>query len=170
MPASAKPPAKPVARAKSKAVARSTAKAAAQTKTPPAAKAPARPKKAPARPVAEPLVQTAPPDKPFLRFYHSESLRARTLSVITALEQASDSTRYRGALSNLILELTDSGFDYFFLKPLKLVRAGFVLEQSAQLGMSGVRRVMAPVVRNILSRLDQRQLRAISAYLRQLME
>lgn len=171
MPASTKPPAKPAARAKPKDVARSTAKAAAKTKAPASAKAPTRSPKSPARAAVEPPAQSAPPlEQPFLRFYHSESLRTKTLSILAVLEQASDSIRYRSALANLILELTDSGFDYFFLKPLKLVKAGFVLEQSAQLGMSGVKRVMSPVVHNILGRLNHRQLRAISGYLRELME
>lgn len=171
MPASAKPSAKPAARAKPKTSARSTAKSAARTRTPTATKTPTRSPKSPTRPAVEPPVQAAPPrELPFLRFYHSEGLRAKTLSVLAALEQAADSTRHRSTLANLILELSDSGFDYFFLKPLRLVKAGFVLEQSAQLGMSGVKRVMSPVVHNILGRLNHRQLRAISGYLRELME
>lgn len=115
-------------------------------------------------------VQTPPSDKPFLRFYHTESLRAKTLAVLTTLEQANDSTRHRTALTNIVLELTDSGLDYYFLRPLKLANAGFVVEQSAQLGMGGVKRVMAPVIRNIIGYMDKQQLLTICRHIRQLMD
>jgi hypothetical protein len=128
---------------------------------PPSAKHPAQP----------PATQTPQqPDQPFLRFYHSESLRAKTLAILTALEQAQDSTRHRGALSDIVLELTDSGLDYYFLRPLKLAQVGFVVEQSAHLGMGGVKRVMAPIIRNIIGRMDTQQLRTVCRHMRQLME
>ena len=122
-------------------------------------------------PTQEPA--TRPPqqsDKPFLRFYHSESLRTKTLAILTTLEQAQDSTRHRGALSDIVLELTDSGMDYYFLRPLKLAQVGFVVEQSAYLGMGGVKRVMAPIIRNIIGHMDTQQLRTVCSHMRQLME
>jgi hypothetical protein len=39
------------------------------------------------------MVELPPSDKPFLRCYHSKSLRANTLAVLTTLEQAKDCTR-----------------------------------------------------------------------------
>jgi len=115
-------------------------------------------------------VEPAPADKPFLRFYHSKSLRANTLAVLTTLEQAQDCTRYSNALTDIVLELTDSGLEYYFLRPLKLANVGFVVEQSAQLGMTGVKRVMAPVIRNVIGRMDARQLLTVCQHVRQLME
>jgi hypothetical protein len=110
------------------------------------------------------------PEKPFLRFYHAEALRAKTLGVLAALEQAQDRTRHRNALTDIVMELTDSGLDYFFIRPLKLANAGFVVEQSAQLGMVGVKRVMGPVIRNIIGQMSAQQLLAVSAHIRALME
>ena len=115
-------------------------------------------------------VQPLPSDKPFLRFYHSESLRTKTLAVLTTLEQAQDRTRYRNALTDIVLELTDSGLEYYFLRPLKLASAGFVVEQSAQLGMGAVKRVMAPVIRNVIGYMDKQQLLTVCRHIRQLME
>lgn len=114
--------------------------------------------------------QAAPVDQPFLRFYHAASLRTKTLSVLTTLEQAQDSTRHRNALTDIVLELTDSGLDYFFLRPLKLARVGFVVEQSAQLGMKGVQRMMAPVIRNVIGQMSSHQLITVCHHIRQLME
>lgn len=117
-----------------------------------------------------PATPAPPPIEPFLRFYHSESLREKTLAVVTTLEQAQDSTRHRGALSDIVLELTDSGLAYYFLRPLKLAQVGFVVEQSAHLGMGGVMRVMSPIVRNIIGRMDAQQLLTVCSHMRQLME
>ena len=122
------------------------------------------------QPAKQPDQPSSPSDKPFLRFYHSESLRAKTLDVLTTLEEADDSMRHRTALSGIVLELTDSGLEYYFLRPLQLAKVGFVTEQSAHLGMGGVKRVMAPVIRNIIGRMNEQQLRTVCSHLRQLME
>jgi hypothetical protein len=44
-----------------------------------------------------------PSSKPFLRFYHSESLRKKTLSVLDALEHAEDATAHRDDLANIVV-------------------------------------------------------------------
>lgn len=117
----------------------------------------------------KPPLEPASPAKPFLRFYHSDALRAKTNQVLTVVEQAPDRTRYRGALTDLVLELTDSGMDYYFMRPLNLAKVNFVVTQSAHMGMGGVKRVMSPVIRNIIGRMDERQLLGVCAYIRELM-
>lgn len=114
-------------------------------------------------------VEPAPPEKPFLRFYHSDDLRAKTNRVLEVVEQAPDRTRYRGALTDLVSELTDSGMDYYFMRPLNLAKVNFVVTQSAHMGMGGVKRVMSPVIRSIIGRMDERQLLSVCAYIRELM-
>src|ERR1039457_281018 len=95
------------------------------------------PSKRSATPRVKPQVKVASPSsQPFLRFYHSESLRAKTLAVLTTLEKAKDGTKHRGALADVVVQLTDSGMEYYFLRPLKLAKVGFFVQQSANLGMS----------------------------------
>lgn len=106
---------------------------------------------------------------PFLRFYHSDSLRAKTLALLKTIEQAPDATKHRDALSDLVMELTDSGFDYFFVRALKLSKAGFVTEQSAHLGLVSVKHVLSPVVHNIIWRMNHAQLRTVCVHIRSLM-
>ena len=113
---------------------------------------------------------SSPSPQPFLRFYHSESLRAKTLAVLTALEKAKDSTKYRDALADIVVQLTDSGMEYYFLRPLKLAKAGFFVEQSANLGMAATTTVLASVIRNIIGGMDSPQLLTVCSYIRQLME
>ncbi len=107
--------------------------------------------------------------KPFLRFYHSEALRKKTLSLLSRLEKAPDATVYRDALANVVMELTNSGMDYYFMKPLKLAKPGFFVEQSAKVGLAGVQQVMASVIRQIIGRMNGTQLISASGSIRQLM-
>jgi hypothetical protein len=108
-------------------------------------------------------------DKPFLRFYHSEALRTKTLALLVTLERAEDPTKHRGDLSSLVMELTSSGMDYYFMNSLKLSRSGFVVEQSARLGLAGVQQVMGSVVRQIIGRMNKPQLLSVCGSIRQLM-
>jgi hypothetical protein len=109
------------------------------------------------------------PPEPFLRFYHSEALRKKTLSLLRSLEQAQDATIHRDALADLVVDLTGSGMDYYFMKPLKLAKPGFVVEKSASLGLAGVQQVMGSVVRQIIGRMDGPQLISVCSSIRQLM-
>ena len=120
---------------------------------------------------AKPRVKAASPSRqPFFRYYHSESLRAKTLDVLATIEKAKDTKPHRDTLANLVVELTDNGMDYFFLRPLKLGKAGFVTEQSARLGMAAATGLMASAIRTIIGRMDQAQIRFVCSYIRQLMK
>ena len=99
-----------------------------------------------------------PVSKPFLRFHHSHELRVKTLEVLVAVENAEKATAYSAELIELVLELTESGMDQYFLQSLKATKANFVVQQSAALGLAGVQKVMGTVIRNILGRMDDRQL------------
>ena len=109
-------------------------------------------------------------EQPYLRFYHSEALRTRTLSVLTALETAVDPTSQRDALAELVLELTESGLAYYFVKPIQAAKVGFMAEQSTTLGLAAIRRVMAPVIRRVIGGMDARQLLSVSSHIRHLMQ
>jgi hypothetical protein len=125
----------------------------------------------PRKPRVRRQIKADPPQaKPFLRFYHSDGLRAKTLQVLATLENAKDRTRHRDELGDIVVELTECGMEYFFLRPLKLANAGFFTEQSANLGMAASTRVLASVIRNIIGRMDSPQLLSIAGYIRQLME
>lgn len=116
-----------------------------------------------------PAAPSGPTAAPYLRFYHSASLRKKTLSVLDALERAPDPVRHREALADIVVELTKSGLDYFFMKPLKCAGAGFIVQQSAKLGMAGTEQVMGSVVRNVIGRMDGPQLLSVCGYIRELM-
>ena len=123
---------------------------------------PAAVKRAPKK-IAEPV------SKPFLRFYHSQELRVRTLEVLEAVESAARATDHSGQLTGLVLELTECGMDQYFLQSLKATKANFVVQQSAALGLSGVQKVMGTVIRNMIGRMDDRQLLSVCGSIRNFM-
>ena len=110
-----------------------------------------------------------PVSRPFLRFHHSHELRVKTLEVLVAVENAEKATAYSAELTELVIELTDSGMDQYFLQSLKATKANFVVQQSAALGLAGVQKVMGTVIRNILGRMDDRQLLVVCGSIRKFM-
>ena len=107
--------------------------------------------------------------KPFLRSYHSMELHEKTIRMLDTLESARDPTAHRNAFGEIAVELTNSGLHYYFIKPLKDAKAGFMLEQSASMGMVGVQQVIGTVIRNIIGRMDGPQLLSVGNSLRQFM-
>jgi hypothetical protein len=89
--------------------------------------------------------------------------------LLDALEHAKDATVHREALAEVVVELTRSGFDAYFLQPLRQARAGFILEQTASLGLAGALQMMGPVIRQMIGRLNGPQLVSVSGSLRQFM-
>ena len=111
----------------------------------------------------------AKPAQPFLRFYHSADLRKKTLAVLALIEGAPDATAHRGALADIAIELMKSGFDGYFLAPLKKAKAGFLIEQSANVGLMGAQQVVGSVTRNIIGRMDAPQLLSVCGSIRAFM-
>ena len=111
----------------------------------------------------------AKPAQPFLRFYHSADLRKKTLAVLALIEDAPDATAHRGALADVVIELMKSGFDGYFLTSLKKAKAGFLIEQSANVGLMGAQQVIGSVTRNIIGRMDAPQLLSVCGSIRALM-
>ncbi len=131
---------------------------------------PAKPKAVgAAKSASPPAPRRAEPSKPFLRFYHSAELRKKTLAVLELIEAAPDATAHRSALSDVVMELMKGGFDAFFLAPLKKAKAGFLVEQSAAVGLKGAQQVIGTVVRNIIGRMDAPQLLSVCGSIREFM-
>jgi hypothetical protein len=108
--------------------------------------------------------------KPSLRFFFSAALRARMTKTLDAIDEASDPRAHVGDLAAVVSELSEAGFDYYFLRALRQAKVGFVVQQTASVGVSGALRFMNPVFRSALGTMDARQLRVVAAHVRHLME
>ena len=107
--------------------------------------------------------------KPSLRFFHSAALRSRSIRVLAGIERDEDPTQHVEALSSLVVDLTEAGLSYYFLRPLQQAKVGFVTRQTASFGMAATLRMMSPVIRSILAGTNATQLRVIARHIRQLM-
>ncbi len=106
---------------------------------------------------------------PSLRFHYPATLHVQALDVLEALETADDATRHRGALSDVVLELTEAGLEWYFVKAVRDAKVGYVAEQTTKLGLSSIRKVMGPVVRRVIGGMEHDQLRAVGGHIRSLM-
>jgi hypothetical protein len=111
----------------------------------------------------------APDPGASLRFRLPDDLRARTLTVVAAIEQSPEPARHRQALAELVVDLTNAGMDYFLMQPLRAADAGFVTVQAASLGMSGAQQVIGSVIRNVIGSMDGRALLSICGSIRRFM-
>jgi len=123
----------------------------------------------PARRPSKRLEVVETTQKPFIRFYHSQKLRDKTIAVLNMIESAEVATDHSGQLIDLVIELTDSGMDQFFLQSMKDAKVNFIVLKSAGLGLASVQKVMGTVVRTIIGRMDDRQLRSVCVSIRQFM-
>jgi hypothetical protein len=105
----------------------------------------------------------------FLRFYLSAPLQDRLMASLAAIETATDARKHHAELSETLVEVMNEGLDYYFVRTLKLARTGFIIQQSAKLGLAGAQRVMAPVIRQIVSRMEHEQLLSVVSSIRELM-
>lgn len=140
-----------------------------------ARKAPAKKTNIKSSPATAPVIKAkkssaALDSKPYLRFYPEKDLHSRLVALLDQIEDSSDATLYRVKLSESVRELTTAGLDYYFVRTLYDARVGFVTQQSANLGLMGVQQVMAPVIRNIIGRLEHAQLQVIAQSIRKLMK
>ncbi len=116
-----------------------------------------------------PHEEAVPPGLPSLRFYYSRALRTKTLKVLDALEAAEDATNHCDQLAEIVLDLTETGLDYYFLKPVQEAKAGLVASQTTKMGLGGIRRLMGPVARRVLGSMDSDQLLVVGQHIRALM-
>lgn len=106
--------------------------------------------------------------KPHFRFTHPIPLRKRTLATLDGIEGA-DPVAHRDDLAGIIVELTSAGMNGYFLEPLAKLKMGLLVTQSANLGVASVVRIMGPTIRNVVSRMDAKQLRQVSRIMREMM-
>lgn len=108
--------------------------------------------------------------RPSLRFHFPAALRSRLLKTLRAIEGSPDPRAHVADLATLVSELSEAGFDYYFLRALRQAKVSFVVLQAASVGVSGAQRLVNPVFRSALSTMDAQQLRAVGAHIRHLME
>ena len=105
----------------------------------------------------------------FFRFTLPDALGAKTKRVLDALQKADDPTQHGAELSEVIIALMDAGLKFYFLDPMKQIRLNAVVFQGSALGLAGVIGIIAPMVRNVVAHLDDKQLREVARIMQEMM-
>ncbi|SFM75668.1 hypothetical protein [Marinobacter zhejiangensis] len=71
-------------------------------------------------------------------------------------------------LYQLIVELTESGLDFFFLEPLRRLNAGNMMMGMAKVGISSMLKGSKMVVHKVLKKLDERSLISILDFIEEI--
>ncbi|MAA64675.1 MAG: hypothetical protein CL581_07860 [Alteromonadaceae bacterium] len=71
-------------------------------------------------------------------------------------------------LYELIVELTDNGLDFFFLEPLRRLRAGNMMMGMAKVGISSMLKGSKMVVHKVLKKLDDKSLASILDFIEEI--
>ena len=69
------------------------------------------------------------------------------------------------ALLGVVLELTDRGLDFYYLEPLRRARAGAMTTSAAKLGIAAAGRGIPPIIRRVISSLDEDQILEIADFI-----
>lgn len=107
-------------------------------------------------------------DEPSMRFYHSKALRDKTFALLDEMEAFPGHPQHGDAMADLVTELIEAGMDYYFMRALKQANVGFVVEQSARMGMSGAVKLISSVNRRFIVRMDKSQLLVVAQHIREL--
>lgn len=91
-----------------------------------------------------------------------DELRARALYTVSELRARGKADKVAiDKLYDLIVELTEAGLDFFFLEPLRRLRASSMLMGMARMGIGSMLKGSKMVIHKVLKKLDDRSLAAI---------
>ena len=97
-------------------------------------------------------------------FQISADLMARADAALAAVREDPAEEPNVEALLEVVLELTDRGMDFYYLEPLRRAGAGRMLTSAARLGIAAAGRGIPPIIRRVVSSLDEEQLLAIADF------
>ena len=96
-------------------------------------------------------------------------LRTRALYTVSELKGRGKADKQAiDQLYELIVELTESGLDFFFLEPLRRLNAGSMMMGMAKMGISSMLKGSKMVIHKVLKKLDDRSLAAILDFIEEI--
>ncbi|HTN32418.1 MAG TPA: hypothetical protein VL091_00265 [Marinobacter sp.] len=99
----------------------------------------------------------------------SDALRTRALYTVEELRGRGTADKEAiDKLFTLIIELTDAGLDFFFLEPLRRLKASSMMMSMAKVGISGMLKGSKMVIHKVLKKLDDRSLIAILDFIEEI--
>lgn len=98
-----------------------------------------------------------------------DELRTRALYTVEELRSRGKADKEAvDKLYNLIIDMTDAGLDFFFIEPLRRLRASKMMLSMAKVGISSMLKGSKMVVHKVLKKLDDRSLAAILDFIEEI--
>ncbi|WP_372987343.1 hypothetical protein [Marinobacter sp.] len=98
-----------------------------------------------------------------------DELRTRALYTVGELRERGKADKEAiDKLYELIVELTEEGLDFFFLEPLRRLKASSMMLGMAKMGISSMLKGSKMVVHKVLKKLDDRSLAAILDFIEEI--
>ena len=101
----------------------------------------------------------------FFAFELSPELLARTEAIIDKLRSAEDRRARLQELIAVVLELTETGLDAYYLKPLELAEVGFASRSAAKVGVAAAGKGIPVIVRKVLGKMSDEQLLTVADFM-----
>ncbi len=98
-----------------------------------------------------------------------DELRTRALYTVGELRERGKADKEAiDKLYDLIVELTEEGLDFFFLEPLRRLKASSMMLGMAKVGIGSMLKGSKMVVHKVLKKLDDRSLAAILDFIEEI--
>ena len=98
-----------------------------------------------------------------------DELRIRALYTVSELKARGKADKVAiDKLYDLIVELTEAGLDFFFLEPLRRLRASSMLMGMARMGIGSMLKGSKMVIHKVLKKLDDRSLAAVLDFIEEI--
>lgn len=98
-----------------------------------------------------------------------DELRTKALYTVNELRQRGKADKDAiETLYSLIVEMTESGLDFFFLEPLRRLNAGSMLMGMARVGIGSMLKGSKMVIHKVLKKLDDRSLSNILDFIEEI--
>lgn len=98
-----------------------------------------------------------------------EELRMRALYTVEELRGRGKADKEAiDKLYALIVDMTDAGLDFFFIEPLRRLRASKMMLSMAKVGISSMLKGSKMVVHKVLKKLDDRSLASILDFIEEI--
>ena len=98
-------------------------------------------------------------------FEISPAQYARVLEIVSALREEPADRDVVSSLIDLVLDLTDTGLNYFFLHSLELIGVGALRRKGAEIALGTAGRVLPPVVRSTVGSMTEGQLLKLADFI-----
>lgn len=98
-----------------------------------------------------------------------DEMRTRALYTVEELRERGKADKEAvDKLYNLIIDMTDAGLDFFFLEPLRRLKASNMLLGMARVGIGSMLKGSKMIIHKVLKKLDDRSLAAILDFIEEI--